>query len=107
MPPPSRSVGILDFGENRLPPQWCLLIPIRHRSIQSDTKLVLDVYLSSRYDIPVARQRDYRFVSPFDGSTPTSPALGRRAGPRTAGSVANPTPSTVKMGSGNCGKCGN
>ena len=27
--------------------------------------------------------------------------------PRTASSVGNPTPSIVKPGSGNCGKCGN
>ena len=47
--------------------------------------------------------KDYRPVSPFDGSKPTPPALGGWAGPQTAISVGNPTLSTVKTGSGKCG----
>jgi hypothetical protein len=54
-------------------------------SIQRNTKLLLDLYLSSRYDVPGGRQKDYRPVSPFDGSKPTSPALGGWAGRRAGG----------------------
>jgi hypothetical protein len=53
---------------------------------------------------PVARQKkDYRPVSPFDGSKPTIPPLlaegrGVVPAPRTASSASNPTLSTVKTG---------
>jgi hypothetical protein len=62
------------------------LFPSGIVSIQRDAKLLLDLYLSSRYDAPVARQKDYRHVSPFDDSKPTSPlsADGRGVVPAAA-----------------------
>src|SRR5260370_17461528 len=61
---------------------------------------------------PVAREKDYRHVSPVDDSKPTIPRSWRMGGascrrPRTASSDGNPTLSTVKPASGRCGKWGN
>ena len=73
------------WGKSFTPLNGAYLFPSGIVSIKRDTNLVLDLYLSSRYGVPAARQKDYRPVSPFNGSKPTPPALGGWAGRRAGG----------------------
>src|SRR5216683_7268913 len=97
MPPPSRSVDFRHLGKPLTPPlNGAYLFRSALVSIYRHTNLLLDLYLSSRYGFLVARQRNYRHVSPLRWFE--IPSLGGWAGasyrrPRIASSAGNPTPS--------------